>query len=260
MIANSVGDLSRAEVDSATREDLEIERFDREYLLENTPVRITGMAKGWSATEKWSPEYFAVAMRSEVATVNFNKNEIFDFNETATTGPVLKYRLPFRDIVDKVTSQQGGCYYIQQSNLSDFAQLAADVQLPYLLDNTKKVAGTNLWFGGRGCKSPLHHDSRDNFLVQIFGRKRLMLIPASCSPLLYPAIGQALPHCSMVNVFDPDFTKYPEYARAYRHSMSVELGPGDAVFIPAKWWHAVETTAVSASVNFWWDRIASSES
>ncbi len=30
------------------------------------------------------------------------------------------------------------------------------------------------------------------------------------------------------------------------------LEPGDAVYIPYKWWHYCSTSSVSASVNFWW--------
>ena len=34
--------------------------------------------------------------------------------------------------------------------------------------------------------------------------------------------------------------------------MAWEIGPGDAVHIPARHWHYVRALSPSASVNFWW--------
>lgn len=31
-----------------------------------------------------------------------------------------------------------------------------------------------------------------------------------------------------------------------------ELAPGEALYIPPRWWHFVKATTVSFSVSFWW--------
>jgi hypothetical protein len=31
-----------------------------------------------------------------------------------------------------------------------------------------------------------------------------------------------------------------------------ELAPGDAIYIPRRWWHHVRTLVSSVSVNLWW--------
>ncbi|GGN45479.1 cupin-like domain-containing protein [Streptomyces fuscichromogenes] len=248
----SDGEEAGGGVDKAVRAELDVQRFDRDYFLPNKPVHITDLAFEWPALKKWSPEYFASEFRYKLTSVNFNEQGVFDANETAITGPVTRMRLPFSEAVSRITARRGGRYYMQQSELSGFGGLAADVRLPYLLDEPKELVATNLWFGGKGCKSPLHYDLGDNFLVQVFGGKRILLISPDSSTSVYPAIGQNLPHCSLVNVFDPDFRMYPEYERAHRRATPVELGPGEGLFIPHRWWHAVESTEVSASVNFWW--------
>jgi lysine-specific demethylase 8 len=48
-----------------------------------------------------------------------------------------------------------------------------------------------------------------------------------------------------------DFTtKFSEFQTVPVHVADLE--PGDALYIPAKWWHQVESLDLSASVNSWW--------
>jgi hypothetical protein len=34
--------------------------------------------------------------------------------------------------------------------------------------------------------------------------------------------------------------------------IEVVLGPGDAMYLPSRWWHQVRSLDLSLSVNFWW--------
>ena len=49
-----------------------------------------------------------------------------------------------------------------------------------------------------------------------------------------------------------DLERYPLYRVAERQRMELILEPGDALYIPALWWHAVESLDTTVSVNFWW--------
>ena len=52
----------------------------------------------------------------------------------------------------------------------------------------------------------------------------------------------------------PDFKRYPKYREALASAQTAELEPGDAIYIPALWWHQVESLEkVNALVNYWWD-------
>ena len=58
---------------------------------------------------------------------------------------------------------------------------------------------------------------------------------------------------SLVDLADPDFDRYPRFREALKHARTAELGPGDAIYIPALWWHGVEASGpLNVLVNYWW--------
>jgi ribosomal protein L16 Arg81 hydroxylase len=92
--------------------------------------------------------------------------------------------------------------------------------------------------------SPLHHDSTNNMLVQIYGRKKLILIPAFQVQHLYNDT-----HVYSATDFPViDLKCFPKMKNVT--PIEVILHPGEAVFIPIGWWHCVESLGVSISVSF----------
>src|SRR6185369_14845378 len=59
----------------------------------------------------------------------------------------------------------------------------------------------------------------------------------------------ALPNFSQVDPENPDYDRFP----LCRDVAPVEvlLGPGDALYLPSRWWHHVRSLEVSTSFNFW---------
>ena len=47
---------------------------------------------------------------------------------------------------------------------------------PFFPPHTKRLLDTRLWIGPPGCGVHMHRDLQDNFLLQIFGRKRVTLV------------------------------------------------------------------------------------
>jgi hypothetical protein len=46
---------------------------------------------------------------------------------------------------------------------------------------------------------------------------------------------------------------YPNYTKAETAAMSAVLEPGDGIFIPALWWHGVDSLMdLNILVNYWW--------
>lgn len=113
----------------------------------------------------------------------------------------------------------------------------------------------SLWLGNR-IRVAAHFDVPDNIACVVAGRRRFTLFPPEqvsnlyIGPLDLTPAGQPI---SLVDIKNPDLARYPRFVQALKNAQTVELEPGDALFIPSQWWHAVEALEpVSALVNFWW--------
>jgi lysine-specific demethylase 8 len=206
------------------------------------------MASDWPL-DAWDPG----ALRARVSAdkevrVRVASNGNFDDN---VPDLVEARSMSFEEACRLITSDTGYQHYIQQLPLDrQWSELGAITHKPALLDPTKIVVFRNLWFGGKGCRSPLHHDFRDNFLVQLSGTKRVLVCDPSDSEYLYPAVDAEMQHLSRVDIFSPDESEFPLLSRATIYE--VVLRAGDVLYLPPLWWHATESLTVSVSVNFWW--------
>jgi len=116
-------------------------------------------------------------------------------------------------------------------------------------------ATPRLWIGN-GSQTATHYDGSTNLACVIAGRRRFTLFPPDQIGNLY--IGPldrtlAGPPSSMVDPLAPDLHQFPRYAEALRHALVADLGPGDALFIPAIWWHHVQAFGtLNVLCNYWW--------
>ena len=74
----------------------------------------------------------------------------------------------------RVPEEPGNPIYLANNHISSKVQEQLDVPTPAYATYAN---GATLWFGKRGSTSPLHKDSMDNFIVQLMGRKRIVLFP-----------------------------------------------------------------------------------
>jgi lysine-specific demethylase 8 len=145
--------------------------------------------------------------------------------------------------------------YLAQNDM--FQNLYQDVNIPALCDASQPPFGHGqlysvmLWLGPRGCVSPLHYDPLDNLLMQFVGRKRVLLFPSGNSPVYAAGQDGQQPNTSPIKIEDPDYTTFPTFLEAPPATLCL-LNPGDALYMPAKWWHHVRSLDTSASVNVWW--------
>jgi lysine-specific demethylase 8 len=226
--------------------------FNRSHYQCNQPLQIKDSIAGWRANQ-WTAEYLEATVGGHRVDVFCNEHGVFDYNQNVATGPVRRQSMALAEAADLIFSEEGNRYYIQQLDLHEqCTQLLRDIARPSLLDSWKVIDRTNLWFGGRGCKTPLHFDDAHNFLIQVKGEKRVWLFPDDEYDNLYPATDQLLPHCSRIDVFAPDHAAFPQYRAAEARRIELVLEPGDTLYIPRRWWHAVESLSPSLSVNFWW--------
>ncbi len=114
-----------------------------------------------------------------------------------------------------------------------------------------------LWLGN-AFLTPAHIDELDNLACVVGGRRRFTLFPPEqvrnlyIGPLDFTPAGAPV---SMVSLKSPDFERFPRFREALAAARVADLEPGDALFIPAVWWHHVESfDVVNILVNYWWEQ------
>jgi hypothetical protein len=116
-----------------------------------------------------------------------------------------------------------------------------------------------LWLGN-AFLTPAHIDELDNLACVVAGRRRFTLFPPEqvrnlyIGPIDFAPAGAPV---SLVSLKSPDFERFPRFREALAAAQVAELEPGDALFIPAVWWHHVESfDVVNVLVNYWWQQAA----
>lgn len=137
----------------------------------------------------------------------------------------------------------------------DMQQFFAGLHEENHIDLGDRSCLASIWMGTR-TRVAAHNDTPNNLACVAVGRRRFTLFPRDQFRNLYlgpvdntPA-GQTV---SMVDFQAPDFATHPGFRDALRHAQVADLAAGDAVFIPALWWHHVEgLAAFNVLVNYWW--------
>ncbi|KDR81494.1 hypothetical protein GALMADRAFT_239469 [Galerina marginata CBS 339.88] len=125
----------------------------------------------------------------------------------------------------------------------------------------------NTWLGPKGTVSPAHTDPYFNFYVQVVGHKSVWLAPPSASTSMYPISSSllsgsasglddksAMINTSQIDVFSEprNLTSFPDFVQdVVPVSMFAVLAPGDVLFFPPGWWHAMKSESTSFSFSIW---------
>jgi len=123
------------------------------------------------------------------------------------------------------------------------APLLADLPPAPRLVPRDRLYSVALWLSPQQTYSSLHFDPYDNLLVVLSGEKRVTVCAPSAVRLLAPfAIGgEASNHSRLTG-------ELPEGVQ----STVVTLRSGDALYLPAGYWHSVYSTEGTCAVSFWW--------
>jgi hypothetical protein len=93
--------------------------------------------------------------------------------------------------------------------------------------------------GSKPTWTQCHCDITTSIFIMVEGRKRWRFYAPDQTSYLYP-YGQQLNSAfnTAVDVHHPDVGIFPEFAKAVGYEVTLE--PGDVLFFPSMWWHAVE--------------------
>ena len=222
-----------------------VAEFRARFEEPSRPVVLAGLAADWPARERWSPAYLAErfgdarvrAFSLPGGRIRVDRERGFELRE-----------LSLREYAATVNTDNPE-WYLRAELTGALAALGDDLATPSYFAGRRGVR-KNLWFGASGTISSLHFDLPHNLYVQIAGRKRFILFAPSESKRLYAhGLASSTPHLARA---DPELRgdpRFPLLARA--RGCAALLEAGDALFIPARFWHHARALSVSIAVNFW---------
>jgi Cupin-like domain len=230
-----------------------LRRLLDDYLLPGKPAVIRDALRG-TGLEAWSPSYLKDRVGATRVRASHAKAE-----GESKSGPLRMFETTLSEFIDTtVLSPAVGASasaYLQQSSIPAlFPDLEPEIPVAkFILPDL--VTALNLWLGPPNTVAPLHYDGGNNFLIQVYGVKRVTLFEAWQTPLLYPndVRNHSRLHVSAVDIVKPDFDAHPKVRQAI--PTIVELKAGDVLFIPSCCWHEVHGLTASISINIWWRQL-----
>ena len=241
-------------------------RFEGEIRPRCRPAVLCGLVKNWPATR--AAHSGAAALGDYLTRFDVGRDCAFILAPEAVAGRFFyapdmagmnfeRARAPLRNVVAELATaaeRPGGPAIAIQAALIDEALPGFETAntLP-LLDSTVRP---RLWLG-TAAQVVAHFDPNENIACVVAGRRRFTLFPPDQIGNLYPGPFDFNPGgapVSMVDFDHPDLVRYPRFADALSAALTVELEPGDALYIPYLWWHQVDALgSINMLVNYWWN-------
>ena len=218
--------------------------FANFYTL-NRPLLIKNLVSHWPAMNKWSLDYFEETLGDAIIEVQTgrNANARFEIDKSAHAKPMA-----FKEFIALLRrNEETNDYYATATNSGQNKQSLAP-----LWDDVEPIKGylTDaqgegfIWLGPKGTLTPFHHDLTNNLLLQVVGRKEVVLAPGFEVSRMRNSL-----HCFSDWSTDPNAAaSAPEGQRPLLTQCVIE--PGDALFLPIGWWHYVKSLDMSFGMSF----------
>jgi hypothetical protein len=241
-------------------------RFDAEVRPARQPAIFRGLARDWPAVHAGtqSPEaavaYLKRFSHSDPVPAIVGAPEIggrFFYTDDLQALNFQRGQSPLDPFLDRLLRDQGAD--------RPYAIAVQSIPIPELLPGfvaENRIALLDgdvvprIWIGNR-IQVATHYDLMENIGVVVAGRRRFTVFPPEQIANLYSGPFELTPAGTPVSLVDlayPDLARFPRFADAMATSQSAVLEPGDAIYLPFHWWHAVDSLdPVNAFVNYWWN-------
>lgn len=238
-----------------------VDEFRERYLLPERPVIFTGAVD--PSRGPWTPEKLSdVVGDTKVDAASLIASDsrwMFDIKHDRYID--LPFRSAIQALLDEDPSKRlyvpyfrafAACPALEQARPSLERFYGLSQAYPEWVKRSL-LPDPGMWVGPAGMVTPLHFDTPHNFLVQMYGRKRVVLYAPHDSKNVYypwPELRRPPPYWTPVDPDEPDYQSFPRFRNA--QALSCTLEPGESLFIPKLYFHHIRTLDVSISLNFWW--------
>ncbi len=212
--------------------------FRESYLLKHAVI-VTGFARSIPAA-RWGIPYLTEVLSSQRPTVRLRDGRY----ALMKMGDFFRYLENTEPLTSKVGPPYLTDFYLKPSfGDPERDRLGSQVRFPLLGDDEwpewreRHVGWNTLYAGPAGTRTPLHQDpfATTSWLAQISGTKAWRICEPSALTL------------EIAGALEP-FSDAPMPCEFF----DAVLEPGDVMYTPPGWWHAVEneTTSIAVTGNF----------
>ncbi|XP_054153505.1 tRNA wybutosine-synthesizing protein 5-like [Oppia nitens] len=243
-----------------------------ELIEKDIPFVIRDADFGYCMTQ-WSADYLKDRLGETKVTVHQSMQSMLNFIDKN----FLYKTLPFNEMIDKCLNDDQHYYYLRSigsdrraRDVADiraqFTEISDDVTIPSFMSICQKTdecrstqdchqTGHRQLFSSvfRISSKDLvlwtHYDILDNILVQIKGRKRVVLFPPDNCQYLYLESDKS----RVIDIDEPEDLlreKFPLFLNVDRYECVLE--EGESLFIPSLWFHNTTALEFSIGMNFFW--------
>ena len=254
--------------------------------LKEPRVLMDTFAARWPAAtiRQWSPSYLDQKLPETLQGVYTNTNPIFGplwrpkspRTLAAVQGANLTGMNPFsvrsmkkREFLDRISSEnktkegvaepEEYAYYTGDLGTKSLIEDVQPIRELVTADGSGNTAKVNVWVGEKGVETSLHADTYNNFYVQLWGRKRFLLLPpgdfshAHEYPFVHPHFAQSqlwniTGHSSDEGGRPPGGIPLHQKPAEFIEAV---LSPGEMLHIPPMWYHIATALEGSVSINAW---------
>ncbi len=224
--------------------------FYKDYYAENRPVLIEDA----SASHDWSFDRIRSALGD--TTIEVMRGPTTDPIDPDLNPTHYRESLRLGQYIDEILAGASPDSYLTAKNEGNARALGKVLDdfkpLPEILPTHAEIRSKYLFMGPKGAVSPLHYDGGNAMLVEMLGSKRCILY----APHDYCFMYEGEKRVSRVDVTCPDYAAFPLFTFAF--PCEVTVPPGGALFIPAGWWHFVESLEPTLSVSMTTFRVPNS--
>jgi len=220
------------EVPICDYETMTAKRFYNDFLKQNRPCLFPNYGKFQRAYHLWQNETYLLEQAGDeiIYAERQNDNRFAYFTEGAK-----RVYLPFREFLEKFREENRTFHYYYSFE-DPPGPLKEDVELPPLMNELLDIAIITYWHGFGTLTKP-HTDSMENMMCVYEGYKNFTLVSPYDRKYIYAGYNGLPDNYSPVEIWNPDYEMWPEFAKA--RVKTVHIKAGDCLFVPSYYWHQV---------------------